>query len=634
MFLSVKCIAFFPLLLSINNQKTDQRKPCLHPLLNLFDPEVVAAEDAMLIPSLTCHYTENDWININNGTFYLSPEAKQRHGGSRIICECTPLVRVDDFTVVNDKPIRPFKEGNKIPSDFFEIRCVGIDGKIYKNIHSAIRRLNVSSQRNHSAISRLSKRTDWQNSKVFLPNVIIFGLDSVSRFAWLRSLVKSTELFRQLGGIILERFNVLGDGTPQNLLPLLTGKTETELPEARRGFPDAKTVDDHPWIWKKFQNAGYVTQWGEDKQQYGTFTYRMMGFDKQPTDHYMRPFYLRAENNWYSLFNPYCLGSVARHVNMLAWIKHFFQVYPDMPKFSFIFNSELTHDQFNGLKLIDDDLTSFLQDFNATGYLDNSILILMSDHGARYQTVRGTLQGKYEERLPFFGIRLPSSYVQRHPHTLNNLKRNAKQLTTPFDIYETLLDILKLETMTENRVEKEHANYPNRGMSLLTQLLFPNRTCADVDVAAHWCACLDWRVLPTTDSLVLKAALTLISTINQVTEEYRSVCLQITLDQIKTAGIYETPLNLIRFENSSDSDGRLPRFTDSMQRVETLYQITVVTKPVNASYEATLRYMHANDTFILKLSDISRTNMYGQQSYCISKNHPHLRPYCVCRTSI
>jgi hypothetical protein len=48
-------------------------------------------------------------------------------------------------------------------------------------------------------------------------------------------------------------YNIVGDGTPAALLPILTGQTEQELPEARRGHDGAETVDRFPWIWKKFK---------------------------------------------------------------------------------------------------------------------------------------------------------------------------------------------------------------------------------------------------------------------------------------------------------------------------------------------------------------------------------------------
>jgi hypothetical protein len=48
-------------------------------------------------------------------------------------------------------------------------------------------------------------------------------------------------------------YNIVGDGTPSALLPILTGQTEQQLPEARRGHDGAETVDRFPWIWKKFK---------------------------------------------------------------------------------------------------------------------------------------------------------------------------------------------------------------------------------------------------------------------------------------------------------------------------------------------------------------------------------------------
>ena len=79
----------------------------------MFDAEVVAAEDMMLMPSLSCHRMENDWLYVDNGTFYLSTEAEQRHGGDKIICECTPLMHIDDFPAAIDKLI------NRLKKDYF-----------------------------------------------------------------------------------------------------------------------------------------------------------------------------------------------------------------------------------------------------------------------------------------------------------------------------------------------------------------------------------------------------------------------------------------------------------------------------------------------------------------------------------
>ncbi|KFD44721.1 hypothetical protein M514_14401, partial [Trichuris suis] len=86
-------------------------------------------------------------------------------------------------------------------------------------------------------------------------------------------------------------YNIVGDGTPAALLPILTGKTEEELPETRRSQRKASFVDVYPFIWKELKRFGYATLYAEDMPSIGTYTYRLKGFKEQPTDHYLRTFY-------------------------------------------------------------------------------------------------------------------------------------------------------------------------------------------------------------------------------------------------------------------------------------------------------------------------------------------------------
>lgn len=61
-------------------------------------------------------------------------------------------------------------------------------------------------------------------------------------------------------GITLEGYNIVGDGTPQALIPILTGRTELELPETRKRMGEkASFVNVYPFVWKDYQANGYVT---------------------------------------------------------------------------------------------------------------------------------------------------------------------------------------------------------------------------------------------------------------------------------------------------------------------------------------------------------------------------------------
>lgn len=366
-----------------SSSSSKYRRPCIHPKLNPFNKEIMKFVKPEY--NLKCNPKQN-WIYVENGTLRVSKQAIRKHGP--IVCAYIPLYRGNnDFTVYEGNRIYPVMDKMPLITDFFKIDCRSKDGAIYSNIHSGI-----------AYESSLHMRHIWNPlpQQALGYNVLMIGFDSVSRMSWIRMLPKTYEYMLKEGFIVLKGYNIVGDGTPQALLPILTGKKETELPEARRGFVNATYVDGFPWIWKAFKNAGYVTQWAEDMQSIGTFQLRMLGFRKQPVDHYMRLFYLEAEK-YYSRFRRLCLGSISRHMNMFNWVKEFFTIYEDKPKFSFIFHSEASHNYNNPLSLLDDDLRDFLKHLKESGSLANTILFLMSDHGVRVSDLRQYSQGKLEE---------------------------------------------------------------------------------------------------------------------------------------------------------------------------------------------------------------------------------------------
>ena len=54
----------------------------------------------------------------------------------------------------------------------------------------------------------------------------MFGFDSLSRNMFQRNLPNSYKyLTETLGAIVLEGYNIVGDGTPQALIPILTGNS-------------------------------------------------------------------------------------------------------------------------------------------------------------------------------------------------------------------------------------------------------------------------------------------------------------------------------------------------------------------------------------------------------------------------
>lgn len=153
-------------------------------------------------------------------------------------------------------------------------------------------------------------------------NVLMFGFDSLSRNAFIRKLPRTyAYLTKELGAVVLQGYNIVGDGTPQALIPLLSGYTELELPETRKRVSGAKSVSVYPMIWEDFAHLGYVTSFNEDMPNVGTFTYRMNGFDEQPTDHYLRTYYMQALS-MLSGSAPHCIGNQPDHLVMMNYTKN------------------------------------------------------------------------------------------------------------------------------------------------------------------------------------------------------------------------------------------------------------------------------------------------------------------------
>lgn len=586
---------------------------CVHPHLELWHPEL--KQYFVDVPPLRCSDQEN-WVYVNNGTFKISEDSIRNHG--KVTCDLIPYIRGNnDFAVAEGEAKLDIKDGTPLPTDFFTARCSSQDGHVYKNIHSGIAYKKDIHDR--------PKKNSLNKNSLGL-NVLMFGFDSISRMTWMRNLPKSHEYFvNNLGAIVLEGYNIVGDGTPQALLPILTGKTESELPEARRGHAGASPVDNHPWVWKDLQNIGYATQWGEDGASIGTFTYRMSGFKQQPVDHYFRPFDIQAEKQ-YAQHRPHCLGSVPRHLNMLNWIKDLYKMYPDQPKFSFVFHSEFTHGGYSEVSVVDNDLKQFLIYMNDQGYLNNTMLILMSDHGARFQAVRRTVQGKYEERMPYFGFSFPPWFGKKYPNALENFRVNAHRLTTPFDVHETFMDLINFTGATKGDIHK-------RGISLFKEVP-AERTCTDAGIQAHWCACLNWQPVSVKDDFTKRASSMLVDSINTMTYTERQLCSRLTLDNISSAVQHTPNDHLLKFKQSADFDGRLPDLSDDMVLSEVYYQVSISTSPGHAHYEATVKYMVKEDKFLVSEKEISRINKYGSAPHCVADRLPQLRPYCYCKEQL
>ena len=156
--------------------------------------------------------------------------------------------------------------------------------------------------------------------------------------------------------------------------PLLLGKFESELPEARKGFAGSQPLDRWSHIFKDFKAQGYATLFSEDAPVYAAFNYRLHGFKDPPTDHFSRYFWEAAH-----MTSPQCVHSKPQHQIHFDYITSFLEAYRNQPKFGLFFMSEISHNNLENVYFCADNFVALLRHLYGGNLLNDSLLIVMSD---------------------------------------------------------------------------------------------------------------------------------------------------------------------------------------------------------------------------------------------------------------
>jgi membrane-anchored protein YejM (alkaline phosphatase superfamily) len=96
------------------------------------------------------------------------------------------------------------------------------------------------------------------------------------------------------------------------------------------------------------------------------------------------------------------------------------------PIFTISWATTVSHDDINGIRHVDIKYSSFLTRLIDKGYMDNTILIFMGDHGYRFGKFRESLLGYFEDKLPNMWITLPPRVQKRFPEWQRSLEINSK----------------------------------------------------------------------------------------------------------------------------------------------------------------------------------------------------------------
>lgn len=453
-------------------------------------------------------------------------------------------------------------------------------------------------------------------------NVLILGLDTMSRLNFHRQMPLTVDLLlRRLHAVELLGYNKVADNTYPNLVAALTGRSADELSKLCRPPGEQFASCRSQFIWDAWRSRNYTTAFAESGAWLELFHQLDGGFGGQPTAFSLRPLLVELERTGEVDGNMFvCLGG-RRTVDIhLAYMRQFVgaMVRANRPFFGLFWSSSYTHDEFNRAQLADAVVASTLDYLRRSGALSNTVVLVMSDHGMRWGAFQSTAQGHAEERQPMLFVAPPTAgrFASDYSRAWANLQTNRRRLTTHYDLYETLVDLMQPERqLGEAALRNRTAELrPRSGLPRGISLFVPvpgERTCDLAGIEEHWCTCHQRRTLPLHDERVKEAAVVVLRHLRAMLADAVG-CAALRLDALLGA------------EASA--------WTDVEGRAVAEVLVRLRTGPGGGEFEATVLWRTesgAGGTMRPELAGpVSRTNAYGAQSWCVSD--ALLRLYCYC----
>lgn len=411
-------------------------------------------------PSYVLSYVEDNKLFLNSQAIAI---------GSDNSCCYRSISRSeenDDDLVYNETCIAIDKNNTQaleIPFELIKLEC---PKRNYTNIHSFI----VHDLEEEQAFKRVAEKKLNLNQYY---NVVLVGMDTISRLNGYRQLNETLSFLKEKYKTLeFYGYNKVGENTFPNLIPLLTGLKSTQLTETQCWLPTNYTdqgevgddfLDNCKYLWNFYQEVGYSTYFSEDWARFSTFNYVKPGFKKKPTLFYGRPF-AAARTDLLLPKNPtgcsVCLLDKPVVEIDLKNLQNFIKEQQNSPYFALHWMNCPQHDDLNGASRVDSIVKKFFELIHNL-VNERTFVFFFSDHGYRWNDFVSTRIGHYEASLPLLTIAPPKHFIDNHPDLYKNLKQHQASLTTPFDIFKTLIAIRDLGVKSEQQVTKLNGIFAN-----------------------------------------------------------------------------------------------------------------------------------------------------------------------------
>ena len=380
---------------------------------------------------------------------------------------------------MNNETHLKFLSKNEMPEVTLEFNDDFSFGKI--NI-SLIKNEEISKER-----KEISKNT---NSK--FENILFLYIDSISRAHFKRKMKKTSQFIEKF-----MKYNKKSNYSSYQFLKYHNFAAFTQINVQPMFYGTNMYTAEGKSIIKNLKDMGFITGQSLNlcskevfavESHYFVLNVNFSNFDHENIGMFCDP-------NYYNRKDPYpinrgafsiirrCLYNKDTFEYVIEYGKQFWEKYYDNKKFLRLGFIDAHEGSGEVIKYLDEPLYNFLMEFYNNGYLKNTSVFIISDHGNNMPGFYNAISSEdfvFEKTLGVFYLILYNFKNDKE------LLFNQQTFITPYDIYDTLINI----------IYNENSNitfYTGKGDSVLNSIKTKERNCKKYfEMKKDFCRCIDY----------------------------------------------------------------------------------------------------------------------------------------------
>ena len=325
-------------------------------------------------------------------------------------------------------------------------------------------KVEINLQKNETLAKERKKK---ENKDSLYKNILLIYIDAISRSHFLLSLknlskfiekfmLKNENKKENFSSFQFFKYHSLGSFTHVNVQPMFYGNSILSM----KGVDFGKYGKENGYILGQSNNHCAHTLFN-DEHQMGTKNVETIFYDHEFFSLYCDPNYYDKKfsssfNRGPSSFTRRILYGKDSFQYEFEYLTQFWENYLDNRKLFRISFMDAHEDTGEVIKYLDKPLTNFLNDFYIKGYLNDTFIMFVSDHGLHFPRIYGLLAFEnfnYEKTLPSLFI-ISGKKISDD----NFILSNQNKFITAYDIHATLIHVIFGNDFQKFNVHHEKGN--------------------------------------------------------------------------------------------------------------------------------------------------------------------------------